>query len=122
MNRKLDKKRAQRSHRNKGDAITGTTIESDNTEFADSEKAIDARYGLEPVFHPGCEVDVNGEPTTFITVQCPYCAESYVTEVDLTAGSVAYVEDCQICCQPIELRVEVNVRGELKSTMALRLD
>lgn len=41
------------------------------------------------------------------TVHCPYCGEAFETVVDLSAGSAAYVEDCAICCRPIELHLHV---------------
>jgi hypothetical protein len=86
------------------------------------ERVIDELYGLEPVYRPD---DMNGdqpEPTVFVNVNCPYCAETYETQVDLTAGSFAYVEDCQICCQPIELGVEVNAAGRLTGVIPHRMD
>jgi len=84
----------------------------------DDAAAIDARYGLEPVYEPGGDVGLGD----FITVDCPYCGEAYGTPVDLTAGSCTYVEDCQICCQPIELSVSVDDAGRLASFTARRLD
>lgn len=72
---------------------------------------IDARYGLEPVFEPG-EVS-SGEVSPFVDVQCPYCGEHFDTAVDPSAGSFRYVEDCQVCCQPIELAGEVDEDGRL---------
>ena len=33
-------------------------------------------------------------------------------EIDLSAGGQGYVEDCQVCCQPIEIAFEVE-NGEL---------
>ena len=80
---------------------------------------IDALYGLEPVFEPG---DGGAGLSDFVTVDCPYCGEAYGTPVDLSAGSFCYVEDCQICCQPIELSGEVDAGGRLASLMARRLD
>jgi hypothetical protein len=68
--------------------------------------AIDALYGLEPVFEPG-GADA-ASPTEFVTVECPYCGEGFETAVDLSAGSFSHVEDCQVCCQPIELAGEVD--------------
>jgi hypothetical protein len=86
------------------------------------EQSIDELYGLEPVYRPDEMVVDRVEPTRFVTVQCPYCAENYETQVDLTAGSFTYVEDCQVCCQPIELYVEVNATGRLHAVQARRLD
>ena len=81
-------------------------------------QTIDALYGLEPVFEPGA-----GEaacPSEFVTVQCPYCGEAFETAVDLSAGSFQYVEDCQVCCQPIELMGEVDEGGRLAGFTASR--
>jgi Cysteine-rich CPXCG len=58
----------------------------------------------------------------FTTVQCPYCGEPFDTLLDLSAGSTSYIEDCQICCRPIELGIEVGVAGELTSVSAKRSD
>ncbi len=48
-----------------------------------------------------------------ITLHCPYCGESFETSVDTSAGSQAYVEDCAICCRPIDVRIRVGDDGEL---------
>ena len=80
--------------------------------------AIDRLYGLEPVFEP--EDDGSAGLTQFVTVQCPYCGESFETAVDPSAGSYRYVEDCQVCCQPIELAGEIDEAGTLISVTAAR--
>lgn len=49
-----------------------------------------------------------------ITLRCPYCGESFETSVDCSAGSQSYVEDCAVCCRPIEVRVRVDEAGELQ--------
>jgi len=51
--------------------------------------------------------------TETIVISCPYCGESYETIVDLSAGSQRYVEDCAVCCKPIELALRVGENGEL---------
>ncbi len=82
-------------------------------------QAIDALYGLEPVIEPG---DRGGHsPTEFATVQCPYCGEAFETAVDLSAGSFSYVEDCQVCCQPIDLAGEIDENGALAGFTASRV-
>jgi transcription elongation factor Elf1 len=48
-----------------------------------------------------------------ITIDCPYCGESFSTQVDLSAGSQRYVEDCAVCCRPIEVAIEVGDGDEL---------
>jgi transposase-like protein len=51
--------------------------------------------------------------TETIAIQCPYCGESYETVVDLSAGSQRYIEDCAVCCRPIEVTLRVGDDGEL---------
>ena len=80
-------------------------------------QAIDALYGLEPVFEPGSAA---GEPTQLVTIECPYCGESIDTVMDLSAGSFRYIEDCQVCCQPIDLAGEVDESGDLVGVTAER--
>ena len=65
---------------------------------------IDALYGLEPVIDVNTSGDqgVNSGSVQFHVVECPYCGEHFETSVDTSAGSARYVEDCQICCQPID--------------------
>ena len=79
-------------------------------------QTIDVLYGLEAVFEPQAGDAQN--PTEFVTVQCPYCGEGFDTVVDLSAGSFSYVEDCQVCCQPIELAGEVDAAGALVAVVA----
>lgn len=81
-------------------------------------KEIDEIYGLEPVIEPGAgDVAGLGE---FVTVQCPHCGEAFETAVDVSVGSFQYVEDCQVCCQPIELTGEVDDGGRLVGFTARR--
>ena len=84
-------------------------------------QTIDALYGLEPVFEPD-DPEAAVSATGFVAVQCPYCGEQFETAVDLSAGAFSYVEDCQICCQPIELRSEINDRGAFVGVIASRTD
>ena len=81
-------------------------------------QSIDALYGLEPVFEPGA--DGGPSATGFVTVCCPYCGERFDTAVDVSAGAFGYVEDCQVCCQPIELAGEVDDTGALIGVTAAR--
>lgn len=86
------------------------------------QKAIDALYGLEPVIEPDEAAPASAAGTQFTSVQCPYCGEAFETLLDLSAGSAAYIEDCQICCQPIEIGIEVADDATLTSVSARRSD
>jgi hypothetical protein len=44
--------------------------------------------------------------------QCPHCGEPIVLELDLSAGSQVYVEDCTLCCQPIRVALSVAPGGD----------
>lgn len=46
-------------------------------------------------------------------VMCPYCGQHFHIFVDVSAGSQRYIEDCQICCQPIEFRISIQ-DGEIR--------
>ncbi|EGV30070.1 hypothetical protein ThidrDRAFT_2991 [Thiorhodococcus drewsii AZ1] len=46
-------------------------------------------------------------------VECPYCGEDFDTLVDSSAGSQHYIEDCPVCCHPIEFQAEVDGDGNL---------
>ncbi|EIC20929.1 CPXCG motif-containing cysteine-rich protein [Thiorhodovibrio frisius] len=54
-------------------------------------------------------------------VQCPYCGETIATEVDGSA-SHRYIEDCPVCCQPIEFEAEIDDWGNLVRLNAWRDD
>ena len=82
---------------------------------------IDALYGLEPVFEPGAAAAKAGL-AEFAAIECPYCAETFETAIDLTAGSATAIEDCHVCCQPIEIETRIGADGTLKSLTARRLD
>jgi transcription elongation factor Elf1 len=34
---------------------------------------------------------------------CPHCGERISMLLDLSAGSQGYIEDCEVCCNPIEI-------------------
>lgn len=41
------------------------------------------------------------------TLRCPWCGERFETLVDASAGDADYVEDCPVCCHPIEMQLSV---------------
>lgn len=47
-------------------------------------------------------------------VQCPYCWESFSLLVDASIDSQAYVEDCEICCRPIDFVVQVDEQDQIQ--------
>ncbi len=82
-------------------------------------RTVDALYGLEPVYEPGA---ADAALSAFIELWCPWCGEVYGSTVDLTDQSRLYIEDCQICCQPIEVTLEVSDSGALLRAATARVD
>jgi len=103
------------SHPADADAIARRLAQLDDT-------TIDELYGLEPVYEPGAATGRGASPIEMVVVTCPYCWEQYETQVDLTGGSSIYVEDCQVCCQPIELSLVVSDSGALVALLPNRMD
>ncbi|AFL83992.1 hypothetical protein Belba_1369 [Belliella baltica DSM 15883] len=42
---------------------------------------------------------------------CPYCSEEISMLLDPSIVRQQYIEDCEVCCNPIELRFEVEESG-----------
>jgi hypothetical protein len=73
-----------------------------------TDAEVDAIYGLEPVIAVDPAGMDSGAVSEFVTVHCPYCGEAFESRADASAGSCSYVEDCQVCCQPIEMTLRVE--------------
>lgn len=44
-------------------------------------------------------------------IECPYCGASFSVLVDESEGDIDYIEDCQVCCQPIEFKLQIDSMG-----------
>ena len=40
--------------------------------------------------------------------QCPYCWENISMLLDTSLPQTSYVEDCEICCRPIQITTAFN--------------
>ncbi len=47
-----------------------------------------------------------------VDIQCPYCWEVIEITVDCSVSSQEYVEDCEVCCRPIVMLVEIADDGK----------
>jgi Cysteine-rich CPXCG len=102
--------------------IPGKQLPKAPVKLSDAQ-SIDVQYGLEKVIDPSVSADGGAlGGVQFHLVECPYCGESFETPVDTSSGSARYVEDCQICCQPIEFSLKVDHAGVLQSLSTLRSD
>ncbi|HAY46549.1 MAG TPA: CPXCG motif-containing cysteine-rich protein [Gammaproteobacteria bacterium] len=54
---------------------------------------------------------------------CPYCGESLSLLVDISTGDQSYVEDCQVCCRPIEFSLRTWLEdGNISYQLSLKTD
>lgn len=50
-------------------------------------------------------------------LNCPYCGEVISLRVDATGGSRQFfVTDCEVCCRPIDIEIEVESDGYIQLT------
>jgi len=42
------------------------------------------------------------------TICCPFCAESVSILLDLSVRNQSYIEDCQVCCRPMQISFETS--------------
>jgi Cysteine-rich CPXCG len=39
---------------------------------------------------------------------CPYCGEQISMVLDTSVAHQTYIEDCEVCCRPIEIRYAIE--------------
>lgn len=49
-------------------------------------------------------------------IGCPYCGEQIEITIDSSAGDQDYIEDCHVCCRPINLSIKVDRDGDCSVT------
>jgi transcription elongation factor Elf1 len=42
------------------------------------------------------------------SIRCPHCGERVDIVIDVSAGAQSYIEDCQVCCQPMQISFVVH--------------
>ena len=47
-------------------------------------------------------------------IACPYCGESITILVDGSVEQQQYIEDCEVCCRPMEILVTIGAGGAVK--------
>lgn len=48
---------------------------------------------------------------------CPFCGETISILLDLSVPSQSYVEDCEVCCRPIDISYRV-IEGAVENFRA----
>ena len=49
-----------------------------------------------------------------VPVECPYCGEVISLLIDDSVPEQCYIEDCQVCCQPMAIRALVHADGRCR--------
>ena len=49
------------------------------------------------------------------SIYCPYCGESIEVLLNPEDVGAEYIEDCQVCCRPIEFLLSEDVGGLLEA-------
>lgn len=53
--------------------------------------------------------------------QCPHCWETISFLIDTSVGQQQYIEDCEVCCNPIQVKTRFSA-GELIEFQADTID
>ena len=46
-------------------------------------------------------------------IECPYCGEVITLALDPSAGAQRYIEDCNVCCRPITVLLDIDDDGDV---------
>lgn len=46
-------------------------------------------------------------------IDCPYCGETIEVLIDGSIPQQNYIEDCQVCCRPINFNVTVDADDDV---------
>lgn len=57
-----------------------------------------------------------------VFIHCPYCGEAIEILVDGSVDSQHYIEDCQVCCRPINISVSFDEDGDPMVSVASEND
>jgi hypothetical protein len=49
-----------------------------------------------------------------VPIECPYCGEVIGLLVDPSVPRQNYIEDCEVCCQPMAIRAVVHDDGRCR--------
>ena len=55
-------------------------------------------------------------------ISCPYCGEWIQILIEPQDSNQQYFEDCQVCCQPILIKITTDLTGENVIVDSFRAD
>ncbi len=48
------------------------------------------------------------------SAQCPYCGETIEVDIEPLEEAQTFIEDCSVCCHPIQYAVTTNADDEIE--------
>ncbi len=46
-----------------------------------------------------------------VSACCPYCGEPITLLIDCSIAEQRYIEDCEVCCRPMNVAVAITAEG-----------
>ncbi|SFV83713.1 hypothetical protein MNB_SUP05-9-785 [hydrothermal vent metagenome] len=47
------------------------------------------------------------------SIDCPYCGEVIEIDIDCSELNQSYIEDCSVCCRPINIMVSIDFDNQV---------
>jgi len=47
------------------------------------------------------------------SIDCPYCGEIIEIDIDCSELNQSYIEDCSVCCRPINITVSIDFDNQV---------
>lgn len=57
-----------------------------------------------------------------VSAQCPYCFSNISFVLDTFSGGQSYIEDCEVCCKPIQVSFQADPDEGVTGLSTRRLD
>lgn len=73
---------------------------------------------LKKIFDEASRRDEGSSGLHWLDVECPFCGEEFEVRVDPSEEGQEMIQDCQVCCKPVQMSVEME-DGEV-SVLAYR--
>jgi len=73
---------------------------------------------LQKIFEEASKEAETRPPLQWVDLECPHCGDSFDVCVDPAEGDHSVTQNCQVCCKPVTLAVEVD--GEDVSVSAFQ--
>jgi transcription elongation factor Elf1 len=55
-------------------------------------------------------------------ITCPYCGERINILIDCSVHQQNYIEDCQVCCHPINFNVSIDLDSNVNIVVSSEYD